>query len=128
MPRKRTSADPVREVRIEALKFLTIAEDDPIWGKLEGVLHTAPDVAFVRIRPPLDVTDASINALKRLFPNARVRVLPRIKPQVVPAQAQIKASTLGIRETVRLMVQEANTSDREALSVLVEKTLVEVGL
>jgi hypothetical protein len=126
MPRKR-SKEPVQEIRIEALKFLTIAEDDAVWEH-EGPFDGADTYAFVRIRPPAEATDAHVARVKSFFPKARVRVLSRSKPQVVPEQKKVKATTLGIRETVIMMVQEANTADREALSRLAERVLSEVGL
>jgi hypothetical protein len=140
MPRKRVTtkktgktaeedlfpSESIKEVRINALKFLTIAEDDPVWEGSE--LGNVPHAAFVRLRPPPNATDETIARVKAFFPYARVRTLPRRKAQVVTEQKKSKPTYQTIRATVLIMVEEANTRDREALKKLTESTLVEVGL
>jgi hypothetical protein len=140
MPRKRVTTkktgktaeedlfptEQIKEVRIDALKFLTLDEDDPVWEGSE--LGNVPHAAFVRLRPPPSATDERIVQVKAFFPNSRVRVLPRRKAQVVVDQRKSKPTHQTIRETVQLMVQEANTNDRDALTKLTEATCDEVGL
>jgi hypothetical protein len=116
----------IREVRIDALRFLTIDEDDPVWEGSE--LGNVPFSVFVRLRPPPGTTDERIAQVKSFFPNARVRTLPRRKAQVVTDQKKSKPTYQTIRATVLVMVDEANTNDRDALKKLTESTLVEVGL
>jgi hypothetical protein len=138
MPRKRSAVQPddgkrfpsIKEVKIEALKFYTVREDDPIW---EGAgMGAMPNVraAFVRIMPPADATDAMLENVRQRFvaDGARVRVLRRRKPQVVLEQRKVKRSNQSIRAVVLQLTKEANTVDRETLQSLVENTLAGVGL
>jgi hypothetical protein len=119
----------IKEVKIEALKFYTVREDDPIWADV-GMGPMPNRVAFVRIVPPADATDAMLENVRQRFvtDGARVRVLRRQKPQVVLEQRKVKRSNQSIRAVVLQLTKEANTVDRETLQSLVENTLAGVGL
>lgn len=116
--------------------LVTIEADDAIWKLGDG--DDTREIqrvrgAIIRIRPPADVDDATVDALVTLFEGMGARhvfTLPRPRAGVIPAEAQEKnrEKAYGAREAVATLVAESNSSDREALEKLTEKIMAEAGL
>lgn len=116
--------------------LVTIEADDAIWRLGDGDdTREIPRVrgAIIRVRPPADVDDATVDALVALLEGMGARhvfTLPRPRSGVIPEQAQEKnrEKAYGAREAVATLVAESNSSDREALEKLTEKIMGEAGL
>lgn len=116
--------------------LVTIEADDAIWRLGDG--DDTREIqrvrgAIIRIRPPADVDDATVDALVTLLEGMGARhvfTLPRPRSGVIPEQAQEKnrEKAYGAREAVATLVEESNSADREALEKLTEKIMGEAGL
>ena len=106
-----------------------IGEDSPIWRtkKLGG------RATFVTLVPPPDVSDQLVDELKqKLYAEHGARVIhvrPKTKSLTVVAQEIYEEHYVAdARLVVMTMVEEANTSNRDALRARLEESMASVGL
>lgn len=113
-----------------ARAFITIRPDDPRW---KTGWDTSADVstlgAFVRLEPPHDASDETVDAMKRAASRKalRVFVVPRRRAAVVRAPKEAKPN-LKAREVVEQLVAEAHVDDREELDRLCDEIMARRGL
>lgn len=112
----------VKVVPIAAAPFLTISDAHYDEQTVIG--------AFVRIRSPETMSDEELSKLRAKVIEQgaiAVRVLPRRQAQVLTTP-KVDMKTRSIREVIVQMVAESNTTDRAALTEVVEHTMAKVGL
>jgi hypothetical protein len=114
----------------DAKTFLTIGPEGDDWTGEDYPECEFIPATFVRLRPPPGVTQDYIERMRKGAEKAGavVKYLPATEAAVVTDQAAPVTDAKSIRETVSQLVEEARTSDREALSALVESTLAKVSL
>lgn len=128
--RKRAQDFHAEVVHVDGPRFQTFEPDHRIWSGEPFMTSNQDDIDFVRLRPPADTSDVAVEEIRSFFEKfgKDVQVLRGPRPQVVLEQAIPLFEDKSIRATVEDMVKQANTKDRAALEVLVQRTLVEVGL
>lgn len=117
-------------VPIDSAEDMTIiGEDSPIWKtkKLGG------RATFVTLVPPPDTSDQVIDELKRrLYADHGARVIhvrPKTKSLTVIAQdVNNEHFSADVRAVVLAMIEEANSSNKDALRARLEESLASVGL
>jgi hypothetical protein len=139
-PGRRAGASAARftvtPVEVDARLFLTVPPDHRLWDESRpdrlgfDQKHQTLTRAFVRLQPPHDASDAHVAALKKSFElaGAIVVVLPKPRGAVVLAPVEALPASATIRDVVMTMVEEANTSDRDALRDMTEEALGVAGI
>ena len=144
MPRKQAAqvlgprGPKVTVVKVEGYEFRTEGPDSNIWTDARervgfGIDFEHPEwkhVRFVRLKPGPEQSEDVIAFVRgRIeYRGIDVQVITPQSPQVVLDQATPAYDDKGIRETVEDMVMEANTKNRTALEMLVQKMLTKVKL
>jgi hypothetical protein len=122
------SAAPVRTVLPTSAAWAYSLTDLRLSGDAEAAFRGA----YVWVQPPEGASDEKVAAVARLVRAsgaAAVHVEPRRRSAVVttPEKAAPPAAHKSVRETVAVLVSEANTNDREALRAVVESALGRAG-
>lgn len=118
-----------------AAGMVTIHREHFLWTEdLLAFITKAPDalrgIKFARVQPPESAKDELIEEICGVFKKYDVQVIlqPRPKSQTITKQQQPRRVKLNTRQVVETLVAEANTPDRDALSVVVQEQLSKVGL
>ena len=121
---------------LETRQLITIGTNDPLWN-LSGDVHDKAfdsknvEGAIVRLRPPAQVTTEQIRALRKKLLRAgavAVKDEPRAPGEAVVVHGEAPPEDKSIRETIETMVAEANSSNRQALSGLLQELMDIAGV
>ena len=125
----------VAVVHVLAAPLYNLRADDPWWRVGDAALLPDLTGALVKLEPPdvPEVTDQDVEnavAAVKLRGAVAVRVAARPKAVVHVGEVAVEQSAThrSVRQVVEAMVDEARTSDREALRARVEAALAAGGL
>lgn len=122
---------PPREVPVEgARRFVTLGPDWPGWRDDEAEFPPEVEGAFVRVEPPPEASEATVEHVRSLAGKlaVRVSVAPRRRAPAVLAPRE-KRPHLKAREVVEgLVAEHPREADRPALSQLCEELMAKRGL
>jgi Fe2+ transport system protein FeoA len=126
-------AGDVRAKRVTVDTRVLITAKGALWS--EPWADRSEDItgAIVRVQPPTDAQEHAIEELRRRLLEmgaAAVRVLPVRRAAVITAETKLQAkrARTSARAEASKLVEEANTSDRDALARVVEASLVAAGI
>lgn len=123
----------VEVVPLAGARLVTVGPESEAWKVFELPADASKlRDSFVRLRPPVGVTDEAVERVHRLFTGAgaRVRVEMPNAPIVVSQATEVEeeAAHESAREVVLQLVDEAHTTERDALKGFCESVMAEVGL
>jgi hypothetical protein len=129
----------VTTVPLSSRELFVVQEDAPLWdfarrnrARLSEATIPNAKGAIVRLEPPAWAEDGDVAALKLALERcgaAAVRAMPRrVGAVVVQEEVRQARPAEGARAAAMALVEEAHTTDREALRDAVEQALVAGGL
>jgi len=117
-------------------RFVSFGPDHDLWKGATTIDEALAGGAFARLKPPPGFPRSTARQVEEAFkaagavatrldlPNEDEAVIGEVKAPLPPGSNEVRDE----RKTVEKMVEEARTTDREALRVEVERALGAAGL
>lgn len=144
MPRARKKDEPVvtrgvvKEVPRTARRLHSVLPGSAVWGQVQRaevdlgwLFESGFEGAIVRLRPPAGIAPAQVEAVKGAVLKAgalAVKVLPPESAGATLPAAAKPIHSVGVRQVVQEMVEQANTRNRDALRAFAEDVMSKEGI